>query len=271
MPEQRPLRLVCLGDSFTEGLFDDLRPDGEYLGWADRVADALAANEGGRIDFANLAVRGKLLDQIVEIQIPRALGLDPDILTFHAGGNDVLRRGTDLPDLFARYDESVARIVRPGRQVLLFTCITRTGGTGRLADAIADRLEAFNRNVRETARRHGTQIVDLDSAETLGDRQLWHTDRLHLNAAGHSRVAAAVLEELGIDDQQLIGGPPGWWRQPLPQTTKPGRRDALLADVAWIRDHFGPWIWRRIRGVSSGDGRVAKDDRLRAVATTRSR
>jgi len=26
------MRLVCVGDSFTEGVADDLRPDGEYLG-----------------------------------------------------------------------------------------------------------------------------------------------------------------------------------------------------------------------------------------------
>lgn len=269
MPDERPLRLVCVGDSFTEGLFDQVRPDGEFLGWADRVAAALAQQEAGRIDFANLAVRGKLLDQIVEDQLPRALALDPDVLTFHAGGNDVLRRGTDLPGLFERYDQAVEQIVRPGRRVLLFTCITRTGGTGRLADAIADRLAEFNQNVRQTARRHGTQIVELDAADALGDRRLWHSDRLHLNAAGHTRVAAAVLEELGIKDRQLLGGPPGWWRQPLPQTTGPRRRDAVLADLAWIRDHFGPWIWRRLRGVSSGDGRVAKDATLRAVVSTR--
>ena len=56
---------VALGDSFTEGLEDDLGPDGRHLGWADRVAAALATHEGG-LRYANLAVRGKVLDEVVE-------------------------------------------------------------------------------------------------------------------------------------------------------------------------------------------------------------
>jgi len=37
------VRLVCVGDSFTEGMCDELRPDGHHRGWSDRVAEALAA------------------------------------------------------------------------------------------------------------------------------------------------------------------------------------------------------------------------------------
>ncbi len=122
------MRLVCVGDSFTEGLADDLRPDGEYRGWADRVAQALAV--GQPVEYANLAVRGKLLDQVVHEQLPIAADLAPDVLTFHAGGNDVLRRGTDLPDLFKRYDAAVAGIASPDRKVLLFTSISPTVDCG---------------------------------------------------------------------------------------------------------------------------------------------
>jgi lysophospholipase L1-like esterase len=257
-------RLVCVGDSFTEGLCDDLRPDGEYLGWADRVAAALARDRGG-LEYANLAVRGKLLDQVVTGQLPLADDLRPDVLTFHAGGNDVLRRGTDLPHLFARYDATLAGICDGGRRVLVFTCLTRAGGTGRLADAIAERFTAFNDNVRASADRHGAIVIDLEAAHALTDRRLWYTDRLHLNPAGHARVAAAVLERLGVTEPDLLGGPVGWWRQPLPPGTANRRRDDLRADLAWARDHFAPWVWRRVRGVSSGDGRVAKDAALRGI------
>jgi lysophospholipase L1-like esterase len=257
------MRLVCVGDSFTEGLADDLRPDGEYRGWADRVAAALAATE--HVEYANLAVRGKLLDQAVQEQLPVAAGLAPDVLTFHAGGNDVLRRGADLPALFRRYDDAVAGITRPGRRVLLFTCITRAGGTGRLADAIATRFAGFNDNVRGVGERHGATVVELDAVPALTDRRLWHADRLHLNAGGHARVAAAVLEQLGLTDPDLLGGAPGWWTEPLPTVTDSGRREALVADLTWAGAYFAPWVWRRLRGVSSGDGRVAKDQGLRAV------
>ena len=54
---------VAIGDSFTEGLHDP-GPDGQYLGWADRVAGALARQQPG-FRYANLAIRGKLLGLVV--------------------------------------------------------------------------------------------------------------------------------------------------------------------------------------------------------------
>jgi lysophospholipase L1-like esterase len=246
------MKLVCVGDSFTEGLCDVPRPDGEYLGWADRVAAAMAP-----VEYANLAVRGKLLDQIVADQVPAALALRPDVLTFHAGGNDVLRRSTDLADLFARYDAAVQTAMAPSRTVVVFTCLTRAGGTGRLADLLAARFAAFNANVRDVAGRHGARLVDLEHIEALSDRRFWHTDRLHLNPEGHRRVAAAVLDVLDRGDGQ-------WYRTPLPPARK-RKRTAVAQDAAWVHGHLAPWVWRRVRGVSSGDGRTAKDVTLRRV------
>lgn len=255
-------RLVCIGDSFTEGMCDDLRPDGHHVGWSDRVAIALAragAPQGDIVEYANLAVRGKLLDQVVAEQVGVAVALAPTIATFHAGPNDVLRRGTDLEELFRRYDLAVARVTDASDRTLLFTSIGRAGGTGRLAQLLADRFARFNENVRDVAALRGADVVDLEPVEVLTDRRLWHTDRLHLNADGHRRVAAAVLERLGIDDAALLGGGPGWWRLPLPPRPESRRRDDLAADVAWVRDHLAPWVGRRLRGVSSGDGRDPKE------------
>jgi lysophospholipase L1-like esterase len=244
------MRLVCVGDSFTEGLWDDLRPDGECLGWADRVAQSLAP-----VEYANLAVRGKLLDQIVDDQVATAATLRPDIVTFHAGGNDVLRRSTDMQNLFQRYEQAVAGL--PGR-VVLFTCLTRAGGSGRFADLIAQRFSEFNDNVRAVSLRLGTDLVDLEAIEALTDRRFWHSDRLHLNPEGHKRVAAAVLDTLG----QSSGD---WWSQPLPPVSASRLRDAGR-DALWVKEHFAPWIVRRLRGVSSGDGRQPKDTTLRLIA-----
>lgn len=254
--------LVCVGDSFTEGMCDDLRPDGHHVGWADRVAHALAvlaAREGREVSYANLAVRGKLLDQVVADQLPLVERFCPSITTFHAGPNDVLRRGTDLDDLYRRYDAAVARASAASERVLLFTSIGRAGGSGRVAQALADRFAAFNRNVREVAQRHGADVVDLERVDVLTDRRLWHDDRLHLNADGHARVASAVLEVLSTDDAAVLGGAPGWWREPLPPRPPSSRRADLVADAAWAREHLLPWVGRRLRGVSSGDGREPKD------------
>lgn len=263
------IRLVCVGDSFTEGMCDDVRPDGHHVGWSDRAAHALARDAAARgtlVEYANLAVRGKLLDQVVAEQVPMVEAFAPTITTFHAGPNDVLRRGTDLPDLYRRYDEAVARVSASSDRVLLFTSIGRAGGTGRVAQALADRFEAFNSNVREVAARHGADVVDVGRVPALTDRRLWHEDRLHLNAEGHTRVAAAVLEVLGIDDPDLLRGEPGWWRAPLPPAPASRRRDDFAADAAWVRTHLLPWVARRLRGTSSGDGREPKDAAPHVVA-----
>ena len=90
-------RYVAIGDSFTEGYGDpDPGSPGGLRGWADRTAEVLAP----RVDdfgYANLAVRGRLLGRIVDEQIEPAVALRPDLITVSAGGNDVIRPGTD-PD-----------------------------------------------------------------------------------------------------------------------------------------------------------------------------
>lgn len=262
-------RFVCLGDSFTEGMSDDSRPDGRYLGWADRVAAGLAAADLPRfpapIEYANLAVRGKLLRQVLAEQLPRALDLAPDLVTFHAGPNDVLRPGTDLDDLARRYGGAVAQLAETGATVVLFTSLTRAGGSGRFADRLEARFAAFNRRIRKVAARHDCVLVDDEAVSALTDRRFWALDRLHLNADGHRRVAAHALYRLGVDDPQILGGPAGWWERPLPPAPPVSRGAALAADAHWARVHFLPWIGRRVRRVSSGDGLAAKDPLPRRI------
>ncbi|HYN55935.1 MAG TPA: SGNH/GDSL hydrolase family protein [Motilibacterales bacterium] len=263
-------RLVCLGDSFTEGMVDVRRPDGHFTGWADRVALGLAQTAqrsgSGPVEYANLAVRGKLLDQVVDEQLEVALAMQPDVVTFHAGPNDVLRTGTDFDDLVRRYESAVRRLSDEVDRVVLFTSLTRAGGTGRLADRLEARFIRFNESVRQVADRQGCLLVDDEAVTALADRRFWGVDRLHLNELGHARVAANVLATLGVTDAEVLGGPVGWWGEPLPPSHPISRRDAVAADLQWARVHLGPWVVRRVRGISSGDGRSAKDPHLRRVA-----
>lgn len=259
--------LVCIGDSFTEGVHDDLRPDHRFLGWSDRLAHGLAQNaatRGETIAYANLAVRGKLLDQIAEVQVPAAVALDPDLLTIHAGANDVLRPSTDIDSLIARYDQMISGITSQARTIVMFTSIGRAGGTGRLANSLADRFGRFNAGIRAISARHATVLVDLERIPVLSDRRMWHEDRLHLNRDGHARVAAACLYSLGVDDPGIVGGPTGWWTSPLPPDTQGAVRKAG-SDATWIIQHLLPWVVRRIRGISSGDAVTAKQPVLTLI------
>ena len=101
---------VAVGDSFTEGVGDP-GPDGAFVGWADRFAVLLADRwPEGDFGYTNLAVRGKLLDQIMEDQLTRAVRLAPDLVSFCAGGNDILRPGTDPDEVAERFERAIASL-----------------------------------------------------------------------------------------------------------------------------------------------------------------
>ncbi|WP_457031609.1 SGNH/GDSL hydrolase family protein [Kitasatospora sp. P5_F3] len=242
---------VAVGDSFTEGMCDDLQPDGQFLGWADRVARALAAEQGPGFRYANLAVRGKLIGQIHDEQIDSAAAMGAELVTLAGGLNDVLRPGCDVDQVEDLLGRSAERLLAGGGTVVMFTSTDptrRMGGSARLLPPIL-RMKAF---VEGLAKAHpNLVVVDLYSAPCFDDRRLWDEDRLHLSPEGHRRVATAVLEALGRPA-------PFDWRAPLPTAEPRGRSAKLRSDLRWLRIHLGPWIGRRLTGRSSGDGRVPK-------------
>src|ERR1700712_4015542 len=109
---------VAMGDSFTEGM-SDAYPDGTYRGWADLVAARLAVDSGPDFGYANLAIRGKLLAQILGEQLDPTLDMQPDLVSFAAGGNDVLRPRVDARALVDRIEPAIARLRASGADVIL--------------------------------------------------------------------------------------------------------------------------------------------------------
>lgn len=245
-----------MGDSFTEGL-DDAYPDGTFRGWADLVAARLAVEAGPDFGYANLAVRGRLLHQVIAEQLPATLAMRPDLVSFAAGGNDVLRRRADMAGLVARVDRAVGELRAAGADVILF----------RFADVTAHlpgqrivgpRAAALNDGAGEVAARHGAYLIDLFADEVFVNPAMWSTDRLHLSPAGHRRVAAHVLTTLGVGvDEEWLLVPP----MPAPTPWLLARR----ADLEWAGRHLAPWLKRRLAGTSSGDLLTPKRPRLSSI------
>ncbi len=242
---------VAVGDSFTEGL-DDPGPDGTgYRGWADLVAARLAGEaETPGFRYANLAVRGRLFDAIVDEQVPQALRMRPDLISFAGGGNDVLRRRFNPVAMLNRFDDVIRTLRAAGADVIVFRWANITGRLpGRRL--ILPRMEVLNRTVGDVAEKHGAILVDLWRDEEFHNPRLWSEDRLHMAPAGHRRVAARVLEALGLEPD------PHWLDSP----GRPDRQTWVAArsrDARWARHHLAPWVRRRITGRSSGDTVTAK-------------
>ena len=248
---------VALGDSFTEGL-NDPYPDGggdAYRGWADRVAQRLAGVNPD-LEYANLAVRGKLLRQIVTGQVPQACALKPDLVSFCGGGNDVLRPSGDPDELARIFEAGVRRLRESGAQVLVFTGFdTRQVPVLR---RLRGRIATYNMNLRAIADRHDCLLVDQWAMHALEDWRAWGEDRLHLSSEGHRRMALRVCEVLGVPVD-------GDWREPWPAERPEDWLSRRRKDVQWARDFMAPWVNRRLHGRSSGDGRVAKHSALGPV------
>ncbi|MEV7646240.1 SGNH/GDSL hydrolase family protein [Arthrobacter sp. NPDC089319] len=251
-------RFVALGDSFTEGVgdYDPTLPNG-VRGWADRVAEQLMLADSGW-GYANLAIRGKKIAQVLDEQVDAAVGLKPTMVTLYAGGNDILRPRVDIDALMAGYEAGVAKLAATGANVVLFT------GFDSVASAVfgktRGRTAIYNEWVREIADLHGAKIVDYWRMREFRDWRYWDADRLHMSTAGHTLMAKKVLELLQAED--VIDLPM------LPDLAVLSRRAAMVANVRWARDYLGPWIGRRLRGTSSGDSLTPKYAQLTGLHAT---
>ncbi|GAA4815697.1 SGNH/GDSL hydrolase family protein [Streptomyces ziwulingensis] len=246
-PDPTYTSLVAVGDSFTEGM-SDLLPDGTYRGWADLLAARMAARTPG-FRYANLAVRGKLIAQIVDEQIEVAAAMGPDVITLVGGLNDTLRPKCDMGRVRDLLTEAVERLAPACKQLVL---MRSPGRQGPVLERFRPRMEALFACVDDLAQRHGALVVDLYGARSLADPRSWDVDRLHLTAEGHHRVAEAVWQSLGYEAEDPE------WHAPMPVALPPGWMLRRTSDLRFARHHLLPWIGRRLTGRSSGDGRPAK-------------
>jgi lysophospholipase L1-like esterase len=261
---------VAIGDSFTEGV-GDLRPDGSMRGWADRVAAGLSAalaERGEPLQYANLAIRGRLLAPIVTDQLDAALALDPaaDLLTLNGGGNDMLRPGVRLDHLLELTEQAVRRCTAAGVHMVLLSGADPTAQLpfGRMVHRRADYLTT---GLAELCARHEVTLVNVFGDQEIRGPRYWTSDRLHLNSLGHERVAGLVLHALGYGPLPAPADDAATAVAAVPvAAAAPKGANGLAADARYYREHVLPWINRRLRGRSSGDDREAKHPVWKQIA-----
>jgi lysophospholipase L1-like esterase len=248
-------RYVALGDSFTEGIGDPhpASPNG-LRGWADRVAEVLAQSNPD-LGYANLAVRGRTMDEILSDQLQTAVMLEPDLVTIYAGMNDLLAVRRDLDAMMERYADALKTLQQTGAEVLAFTAADLC--TVPLFRRLRGRAAIYNELLRSIADDLGVQLVDFWRFAEFRDPRLWAADRIHLSPLGHERMAAKVLDKLPVSHDlttrsaaMLTSSPPVWSRR---------------ANVGWAAAFAVPWVSRRLRRVTPGAGVEPKSTTLRTV------
>jgi lysophospholipase L1-like esterase len=227
-------RFIALGDSMTEGMQDEVI-NGKYRGWADRVADVMAENYEN-FTYANLAIRGKLVGQVHDEQVPIALGLangPSTIVSFHAGANDVIRPKYDPEKTMKTYNSAVDTLIKGGVSLMLFCVLEDSGKKNKTAQIWQERFAIFNENVRRKANDVGAILFDPNQDNFWRDSRFIHEDRLHLPHDSD-------------------------WRTPLPPETPKSIIEKTQVNLNWFGAYAVPWMVRRARRRSSGDGRSAK-------------
>ncbi|GAB3669624.1 SGNH/GDSL hydrolase family protein [Zhihengliuella somnathii] len=241
-------RYVAIGDSFSEGVGDPApeRPNG-VRGWTDRVAEQLIAADDSW-GYANLAIRGKKLPQIVAEQVPEAIKLAPTLVTVSAGGNDILRPRVDVEAIARQLDGALGELKDTGADVVVFTGFDVSDSP--LFSATLGRVALFNERLREIADNRGLVIADYWRWREFQNFGYWDEDRLHMNTAGHTLMATRILELLRAEHSIEV-----------PELSTPAARsrvEFLKENAAWARTHLLPWVKRRLTGTSSGDNMSAK-------------
>lgn len=250
-------RYVAIGDSQTEGVGDG-DDDIGLIGFADRLAIILDSLYPG-LQYANLAVRGRRVRQVLDEQLPQALAMQPDVVTVCAGMNDVTRPGrffnealADLDMLYSRLAESDATVLTP-----TFPNVAKLVPVGRL---LAWRVTRINDAIRAAAERHGFGLVDLYTAAAMQDLDTWSADRIHASTKGHMLFAHAAAQALNLPVSNLD------WAPSSGTALQPSHAARAYAQLRWTQKILIPWIWHRLRGRPMGDGRSAKRPCLENVS-----
>src|SRR6201997_3448030 len=242
-------RYVAIGDSQTEGLWDGDDTVG-VLGFADRLAVMLDSLYPG-LQYANLAIRGKLVADVLREQVPEALAMQPDLITVCIGMNDVLQPGRSFGRALANLEYVHAALAESGATVLTttFPNVAQFLPLGRL---VSGRLARINDAISAAADHYDFRLVDLYHAASMRDLDTWDVDRVHASTKGHILFAAAAAEALNLPGSNHD------WAEASGSPTRLPFKSRTYGQLRWAQEKLMPWVWRRLRGMSSADGRGPK-------------
>ena len=147
--------------------------------------------------YANLAVRGKLIGQIVDDADrarDRAQARPHHVLGRRQRRHPPrLRSRTRSPSYF---EDAVVRLSQDGATLVVFTGID-TNFTP-VFRGIRGKVAIYNENIRAIADRYDCIVADQWALKEVQDMRFFDDDRLHYNPLGHHEVARMVLRALNV-------------------------------------------------------------------------
>lgn len=235
---------VAIGDSLSEGLGDfTFHQQREHNGWTDRLAGLLSLEVTG-FHYANLALRGSKMRTIMTSQVEAALRLQPDLVTVMAGSNDFSTN--DLAGLEAIFRDGLMLLQAAGCDVVVANTIRPAHL--KFFRKVLPRAHRMSQMINRVAAELNIGVIDVYGIQDFTDLAFWAEDMVHFSGHGHTRVANQAAAILGLNHR--IPEAPRHTMQAPP-------RD-LVSTLRWYKDYVLPFIERRLKRTSSGDGMTSK-------------
>ena len=191
------VRVVALGDSLALATGAS-RADGGFMFPAYRAL--LRDRPGSTLD--NVAIGGSTVADVLRLQVGRVGPIAPDIAVVCVGGNDVVRRTSQVA--FARtYAALLVALHRAAPRVRIVCCgVPDVALSPIFADeraAIAALSAADDAAVRRAANVAGARFVDfyaVTRAQRRDEGRFFSRDRFHPSDAGYALLSTELLPVL---------------------------------------------------------------------------
>ena len=223
---------VVLGDSAAYGTGDEIKA-GQFRGWAGFLADAF--QEG--CDYFNYSRPGAKSNEVLAIQLPKALRQNPDICAVIVGGNDLLRNNFDPVLLYNNLRSCCQQLLAMGSEIIMVELhdpnqLLKLPKLMR--QVLRRRVNAVNAVYRKVALEFEIVTVKTRAINNVHDRKNWHIDRMHPGPQGHFMLARDIANQL-----RKRG-----WAISLPyQLTLTYR--SRSEKITWLLRNATPWFFKR--------------------------
>jgi lysophospholipase L1-like esterase len=223
---------VVLGDSAAYGTGDEIKA-GQFRGWAGFLADAF--QEG--CDYFNYSRPGAKSNEVLAIQLPKALRQNPDICAVIVGGNDLLRNNFDPVLLYNNLRSCCQQLLAMGSEIIMVELhdpnqLLKLPKLMR--QVLRRRVNAVNAVYRKVALEFEIVTVKTRAINNVHDRKNWHIDRMHPGPQGHFMLARDIANQL-----RKRG-----WAISLPyQLTL--TYQSRSEKITWLLRNATPWFFKR--------------------------
>lgn len=227
-----PVTFAVIGDSAASGVGDS-DGKGNNFGWSYHLAKSFQEP----LVFINAARPGARSAEVLEIQLPKILAHNPDLVAVVVGGNDLLRSNFNPQKFAENLRRTLLELVSRGCTIMLLELHDPTKIVpmpyliGRICRR---RVAAVNLATREMAKTFGAVLLQTRSLEDIYAREKWHVDRMHPSKLGHQFIAAQyakLLLERGFEIAEVQIDP----------LNNRSRKDS----IKWMLKNGTPWFLKR--------------------------